>query len=374
MEPEKILDRAIAGQFLTAEEGLYLYEQVPLADLMAAAHLLRKKLVPGNEVGWIIDRNVNLTNVCISGCKFCNFSRKPGDPCSYVTSRDDYNLKIQELFALGGRQILLQGGMHPELTLDFYTALFRDLKKDWPELRLHALGPAEVVYLAKVEDMSYREVLGFLVEAGLDSLPGAGAEILSDRVRKLVSPGKCTAVEWLNVMREAHQMNLPTSATMMFGHLETMQERIEHLVKLREVQAACPPGNHGFITFIPWPFQDEDSVLARTMGVRNNTNSQDYLRIIAISRLMMPNILNIQASWLTVGAEVAQLCLHAGANDLGSVMIEENVVSAAGAHYTMNSSEMQQTILGAGFIPRYRNQKYQTEELPQAVVRITSIA
>jgi cyclic dehypoxanthinyl futalosine synthase len=249
--------------------------------------------------------------------------------------------------------------MNPDLGIDFYTELFRNLKRLYPSLKLHALGPPEVVYLARKEKMSFHDVLAKLVEAGLDSLPGAGAEILSDRVRRIVSPAKATTEEWLAVMREAHMINIPTSATMMYGHIETSAERIEHLIRLRDLQALRPINSYGFITFIPWPFQDEGTVLKNKLGISSCYNGPDYLRIIAISRIILNNIRNIQASILTVGREIGMLSLHAGANDLGSIMIEENVVSAAGANNRFNGEEMQSVIREAGFVPRRRNQKYE---------------
>jgi cyclic dehypoxanthinyl futalosine synthase len=254
--------------------------------------------------------------------------------------------------------------MHPKLGLDFYTDLFSELKNRYPFLKLHALGPPEVVFLAKKERKSFREILEKLVESGLDSLPGAGAEILSDRVRKTISPGKCNTQDWLDVMREAHKMNLVTSATMMFGHIETKKERLEHLIHLREVQREKPDGNHGFVTFVPWPFMDEGTVL-QSQGIRNTSNANDYLRLVAISRIMLNNVKNLQASWLTVGAATGQLCLHGGANDFGSIMMEENVVSAAGAKYKMNAEGIQQAIQDAGFVARYRNQAYVDEPIPR---------
>jgi cyclic dehypoxanthinyl futalosine synthase len=249
--------------------------------------------------------------------------------------------------------------MNPELSLNFYSGLFRKLKKLYPTLKLHALGPPEVVYLAKKERMSYFEVLSVLIDAGLDSLPGAGAEILSDRVRKIVSPAKATSEEWLEVMREAHKFNLPTSATMMYGHVETIRERIEHLISIRDLQAEKEENHYGFITFIPWPFQDEGTVLLQKYGVKSSYNGPDYIRIIAISRIILNNVRHIQASVLTVGKEIGILSLHSGANDLGSIMIEENVVSAAGANNRFNADEMQSIIKEAGFIPGRRNQKYE---------------
>lgn len=348
---------------LTLSEGMRIYEQVSTAELMLVANECRQKQVAGNKVGWIIDRNVNITNVCISGCRFCNFHCKINEEARYITTLDEYKIKIKELFAAGGKQLLMQGGMHPKLGLDFYTNLFSELKKSFPELKLHTLGPPEIVFLAKKERKSYREVLELLVNAGMDSLPGAGAEILSDRVRKTISPGKCKTQEWLDVMREAHRMNLVTSATMMFGHIETKTERLEHLISLRGVQSEKPGGNYGFVTFVPWPFMDEGTEL-RKQGTKNTSSANDYLRLIAISRIMLNNVKNIQASWLTVGAATGQLCLHGGANDFGSIMMEENVVSAAGASYKLNAQGIQQAIRDAGFEPRYRNQAYEDEPLP----------
>src|SRR5690606_26370195 len=235
-------------------------------------------------------------------------------------------------------------------------------------LRLHALGPPEVAHVCKLEGMSHYDVLKALQEAGLDSLPGAGAEILNDRVRRLISKGKCGGREWLDVMRAAHQLNLPTSATMMFGHIETIEERFEHLVWIREVQAEKPEGHHGFIAFIPWPFQDDGTLRNRLRGITNNVNGEEYIRMIALSRIMLPNIKNIQATWLAVGKRVAQLCLHAGANDFGSIMIEENVVSAAGAPHCFTANSIQNAIREAGFKPQLRTQKYEFRELPEGIV------
>jgi cyclic dehypoxanthinyl futalosine synthase len=346
-------------EFLTKEEGLHLYRNAPTSALMQVAFEIRQKLIPKGIVTWMIDRNVNITNVCISQCKFCNFCRVPGSPDAYITSPDDYKFKIEGLFELGGDQLLLQGGMHPHLGLDYYVDLFKSLKEQYPSLKLHALGPPEIHYLASKAGITYHEVLTTLVKAGLESLPGAGAEILSDRVRKIVSPAKCTTNEWLDVMREAHRINLPTSATMMFGHIETEEERIDHLVNLREVQSEKPEGSYGFIAFIPWPFQDENTVLKTKIGIANSVTPEDYIRMIAISRMMLPNIRNIQASWLTIGKQTAQITLHGGANDFGSIMIEEHVVSSAGANNAFDVKGIQQAIRDAGFIPQQRNQKYE---------------
>jgi cyclic dehypoxanthinyl futalosine synthase len=365
----EILKKALKLDSLTLEEGMFIYENTPLSVLMLIANECRQKQVPGNRVGWIIDRNVNITNVCISGCKFCNFHCKINEEAQYITTIEEYSKKAEELFAAGGRQMLLQGGMHPKLGLSFYTDLFSELKRRFPNLRLHTLGPPEVAFLARKERLTFRQILEKLVHAGMDSLPGAGAEILSDRVRKALSPGKCSVKEWLDVMREAHQMNLVTSATMMFGHIETKAERLQHLILLRQVQKEKPAGAHGFITFVPWPFMDEGTELLKN-GTKNTSSARDYLRLVAISRIMLNNIPNLQASWLTVGAATAQLCLYGGANDFGSIMMEENVVSSAGAKYKMDAAGIQQTILDAGFEPQYRNQAYAAEPLPEAVLLI----
>jgi cyclic dehypoxanthinyl futalosine synthase len=364
MNITEIFKKALDFGFLSAEEGIFLYNNAALTELMMVADELRKKQVPHGKVTWIIDRNMNTTNVCVANCKFCNFYRVPGHPESYITDIETYKKKIDETIRYGGEQLLLQGGHHPELGLSFYTTLFRQLKELYPNLKLHALGPPEVAHITKLEGSNHHDVLVALKEAGLDSLPGAGAEILNDRVRRLVSNGKCGAQEWLDVMHEAHKLNITTSATMMFGHVETLEERFEHLVKLREVQAKKPADAKGFLAFIPWTFQDVDTLLTKIRGVHNLTTPEEYIRMIALSRIMLPNVKNIQASWLTVGKQVAQMCLHAGANDFGSIMIEENVVSAAGAPHRFTSKSIQESIREAGFEPQLRNQQYEFREMP----------
>src|ERR1700712_1571170 len=364
MNSSLLLQKALQLENLTVEEGTFLFNNAALPELMLVADELRKKQVPYDKVTWIIDRNVNTTNVCIANCKFCNFYRIPGHAESYITDIETYKVKIDETIRYGGDQLLLQGGHHPDLGLSFYVNLFRQLKQLYPDVKLHALGPPEIAHITKLENSTHREVLMALKEAGHDSLPGAGAEILNDRVRRLVSKGKCGAQEWLDVMHEAHKLNITTSATMMFGHVETITERFEHLVKLREVQSRKPAEAKGFLAFIPWTFQDADTLLTRIRGVHNLTTPEEYIRMIAMSRIMLPNVKNIQASWLTVGKEVAQLCLHAGANDFGSIMIEENVVSAAGAPHRFTAKGIQDSIREAGFEPQMRNQKYEWRELP----------
>lgn len=367
MNSEHLLKKAMAFEFLSAQEGQFLFENCPTAELMWVANELRKIQKPDGLVTWQIDRNVNTTNACIANCKFCNFFRPPGHQEVYVTSIDEYKPKIEETIRYGGDQLLLQGGHHPDLGLDFYTDLFKQLKAMYPEIRLHALGPPEVAHICKLEGRSHLEVLKALKEVGMDSLPGAGAEILNDRVRRLISRGKCTGKEWLDVMRACHQLDITTSATMMFGHVETLEERFEHLVWIREVQDEKPEGTNGFLAFIPWPFMDDGTLLKRIRGIKNNVSGDEYLRMIAISRIMLPNIKNIQASWLTVGKETAQLCLHGGANDFGSIMIEENVVSAAGAPHRFTYKTIQEAIRQAGFEPQLRRQDYSFREIPEGI-------
>ncbi|HKR06071.1 MAG TPA: cyclic dehypoxanthinyl futalosine synthase [Bacteroidia bacterium] len=365
MTTDSLLNKALQFEFLSKEEGAFLFRNAATSELAFAANELRKIQKPGGKVTWIIDRNVNTTNVCIANCKFCNFYRIPGHPESYITTIDQYKQKIEETFRFGGDQLLLQGGHHPDLGLKFYTDLFRQLKALYPRLKLHSLGPPEVAHICKLEKMSHTDVLSELKSAGLDSLPGAGAEILNDRVRRMISKGKCTGKEWLDIMRAAHRLNITTSATMMFGHVETIEERMEHLVWIRKVQSEKPEDAKGFIAFIPWTFQDVDTLLAKIKGIHNHVTADEYIRMIAMSRIMLPNIKNIQASWLTVGKAAAQVCLHAGANDFGSIMIEENVVSAAGAPHRFTSEGIQEAIREAGFEPQLRTQQYEYRELPQ---------
>lgn len=369
MNIDDLLQRAINLDWLSPEEGVFLFEQATTAELIYVGNKLRQHQVPGNVVTWIIDRNSNTTNVCIANCKFCNFYRRPGHEESYITSIEEYKVKIDELFRYGGDQLLLQGGHHPDLGLQFYCDLFSELKSLYPNLKLHALGPPEIAHITKLEKSTHIEVLKTLKAAGLDSLPGAGAEILSDRVRRLISKGKCGGKEWLDVMRAAHQIHLTTSATMMFGHIETNLERMEHLADLRQVQSEKPADAKGFIAFIPWPFQDEDTILKRIKRARNTCTGDEYVRMIAMSRIMLPNIVNVQASWLTVGKEVGQMCLHAGANDFGSIMIEENVVSAAGANFRFTANGIQDAIREAGFKPQLRTQQYEYRDLPANMVQ-----
>ncbi|MDR3227202.1 MAG: CofH family radical SAM protein [Prevotellaceae bacterium] len=356
---DKIFRKAISLQPLSAEELLQLYKFTPTSELMFVANELRQIHVPGNGVSWQIDRNVNITNVCISGCKFCNFHCKPHEiEKSYTTTINEYCNKIEELIKLNGDQLLLQGGLHPKYGLSFYKNLFEELKKRYPHIKLHALGPPEIAHIARLEKKSYREILESLIDSGLDSLPGAGAEILCNRVRKQLSPAKPDSQAWFDVMREAHKLNLPTSATMVFGHIETLEERIEHLIKIRNLQDEKPQNVYGFLAFICWTMQMSGTKLGNET-CNKSVSTDEYIRTIAISRIALNNITNIQASWLTVGKNVAQIALHSGANDMGSIMIEENVVSSAGVTNKFDADGIKNAICEAGFTAWLRNQKYE---------------
>ena len=354
-----LLEKAINLDFLNHEEALFLYKNASLSKLLFTANQIREKLHPNNIVSYIIDRNINLTNICFSNCLFCYFCRNKNSDDAYVLSIKEYIEKIDVLKSLGGNQILLQGGMNPDLKLDFYLRLFKELKQIYPDLKLHALGPPEIAFIAKQEGISTKQCLELLINAGLDSLPGAGAEILSDRVRKIVSPAKASTEEWLKIMQEAHQLGLTSSATMMFGHLETLEERIEHFIKLRNVQEIKPKNSKGFISFTAWPVAGESTKLLKKFPKIKPITSTEFLKTLAMSRIILPNIPNIQVSWLTMGKEIAQLALHGGANDMSSIMIEENVVSQAGKNFKLGVKEMEETILQAGFIPKLRNQEYE---------------
>tara|TARA_B100001113_G_scaffold353286_1_gene357023 strand:+ start:237 stop:1394 length:1158 start_codon:yes stop_codon:yes gene_type:complete len=367
MNSRQLLKRALRQEFLSAEEGVFLFKETPTSELMFAANELRQALVPGDVVTWQIDRNVNTTNACNANCKFCNFFRHPKHEDVYITDLETYKSKIDETIKYGGDQLLLQGGHHPKLGLKFYTQLFRDLKSLYPNIKLHALGPPEIAHICKIGGYTHLEVLKELKKAGMDSMPGAGAEILSDRVRRWISKGKCSGQEWLDIMQVAHSIGLTTSATMMFGHIENIDERLDHLVRIREVQSKKPRNENGFLAFIAWPFMDDGTLLQRVKGINNNVTADEYLRMVAICRIMLPNIKNIQTSWLTVGAETAQLTLHGGANDMGSIMIEENVVSAAGAPHRFTAKSIQSCIKDAGFTPKLRNQLYEFRETPDMV-------
>ncbi len=358
MKSETIIEKALEGKELNVKEALFLYNKVPVAKLLSIANTIRFAKVPDKKVSWQIDRNINYTNVCISGCKFCNFhctlSQKE---FSYTTSIEEYKVKIDELFKEGGDQLLLQGGLHPHYGIEFYEDLFKELKKYNPSLKLNALGPPEIAHIARISKLSIKETLLRLTKAGLDSLPGAGAEILSQRVRKIISPNKPNEKLWVEVMECAHSLGIPTTATMVYGHIETLEERIEHLFILREIQNKKREGVPGFTAFIGWPMQMKGTRLGELYSIES-LSVIEHLKMIAISRIILYNIPHIQVSWLTIGKELAKVALHSGADDMGSIMIEENVVSSAGATNRINKESMQKTIIEAGFEPWLRNQDY----------------
>jgi len=348
---DEILKQAVSGERITEGQALALLTGAPLHALGETAHRLRLRKADPKIVTYVIDRNINYTNICIARCAFCAFSRDADDPDAYVNSyqpviRD----KIMQAAKLGATQILMQGGLHPTLQFEWYLNLLRAIKRDFPQVTLHSFSPPEVVHFSKLFKMSISDVLSALRESGLDSLPGGGAEILSDRVRRELSPRKCTADEWIEVMRQAHRLGMRTTATMMFGSIETPAERVEHLQRLRTLQDETG----GFTAFICWAYQPANTPLGG-----HASGGVDYLRTLATARIYLDNIANFQASWVTMGAKVGQLALVFGANDLGGTMLEENVVAAAGAHYEMSVAEMEYLIRDAGFTPRQRTTQYE---------------
>jgi cyclic dehypoxanthinyl futalosine synthase len=360
----RIADRVRAGERIGSDEAVELYRDAPLSLLGGLADGIRARKHPEHLVTYIIDRNVNYTNVCVARCSFCAFYRPVGASDGYVLGFDEIFRKIDETIEVGGEQMLLQGGHNPDLPLEWYEDLFRAIKQRYPRFRLHALSPPEVVHLTRLSKLPAREVVRRLIAAGLDSIPGGGAEILVDRVRKLLNcHNKATADEWLGVMREAHLAGLRTTATMMFGTVETLEERIEHLVRLRALQDET----HGFTAFIAWSYQPDHTELA---GVE--ATGIEYLRTLATARIVLDNFDNLQASWVTQGGKVGQLSLAFGANDMGSVMIEENVVRAAGASYCMDEIEIVRNIENAGFVPKRRNMHY--DVLGDPIFRERSVA
>ena len=351
MQIDLIADKVLAGGRVSADEALALYRHAPTHLLGRLADTIRVRKHPDRIVTYIIDRNVNYTNVCVARCNFCAFYRPVGSPEGYVLGFEEIFRKIDETIALGGGQLLLQGGHNPDLPLEWYVDLFTAVKARYPEFKLHALSPPEVIHLTRMSRLSIPEVIERLVAAGLDSIPGGGAEILVDRVRKVLNCyNKATADEWLDVMRQAHRAGLRTTATMMYGHVETAEERLEHMFRLRELQDEMG----GFTAFITWSYQPEHTELG---GVE--ATGIEYLRTLAIARIVLDNFDNLQASWVTQGGKVGQLSLAYGANDMGSVMIEENVVRAAGAEYCMDEIEIVRNVENAGFTPKRRNMHYE---------------
>lgn len=343
--------RIAAGARLSDEEALALLRSADLLTLGELADARRQVAVPGRRVTYIVDRNINYTNVCVSGCRFCAFYRSPGSPDAYVLSTEEIVRKARETVDMGGTGVMLQGGLHPDLDVTYFENLFRTLKREVPDLDIHSLSPPEIVFMARLGHLHVRAVLERLRDAGLDSLPGGGAEILVDRVRREVAPGKATADEWVEVMRQAHLLGMGTTATMMFGSVETLEDRVEHLRRVRELQDETG----GFRAFIPWTFQETNTAL-EGRGLR--ATGVDYLAMLAVSRLYLDNVTNIQASWVTQGLKVGQVALRFGANDLGSTMIEENVVRSAGVSFTAGREDLERVIRAAGFEPVQRRSDY----------------
>ena len=348
---DRIIDEFLVGSRLSDDQFLQLYSEADLYQLGYLADELRKKKHPEKVVTYVIDRNINYTDICISACKFCAFYKQPASGEGYLLSREELKQKIDETLALGGTQILLQGGLHPDLRLDYYVDLVSFIKSCG--INVHGFSPPEIHHFSTISGLTVKEVLDRLIAAGLDSIPGGGAEILTDRVRKLVAPKKCSADQWLEVMEQAHDKGLRTTATMMFGHIETVEERVEHLRRLRSLQDRTG----GFTAFIPWPFQPDNTTLFDE-GSSFKTSGWEYLRMLALARIYLDNFDNIQASWVTQGPKIAQLSLHFGANDFGSTMIEENVVAAAGVSFSLSEKEICRLVADAGFTPQQRLMDY----------------
>ncbi|MDR2549256.1 MAG: dehypoxanthine futalosine cyclase [Desulfobulbus sp.] len=348
---QTIIAKIESGQRIDGEEFLCLAQQASLHQLGFLAHAIRMRLHPEPLVTYVIDRNINYTDVCISACKFCAFFKAPEEGGGGVLTKAELAQKIAETQALGGTQILLQGGLHPDLPLEFYEDMLRFMKATG--IHIHGFSPPEIVHFSRISGCSVTTVIKRLMAAGLDSIPGGGAEILSNRVRRELAPNKCDADQWIEVMATAHDLGLRTTATMMFGHIETMAERLEHLQRVRDLQDKT----NGFTAFIPWPFQPDHTPLAAARAI-DKTTAISYLRILALSRIFLDNVPNIQASWVTQGPKIAQLSLFFGANDFGSTMIEENVVAAAGVRFRLSEEEIRRLVTDAGFTPRQRLMDY----------------
>jgi cyclic dehypoxanthinyl futalosine synthase len=349
-----VLDKALSGERISDDEARTLLESRELVRIGRVAHELRCRRTPADRVTFIVDRNLNYTNICYTDCNFCAFYRRPGDRREgYTLPRPVIYKKIEETLALGGTALLMQGGHNPELGIDWYEDLFRSIKARYP-IHLHALSPSEVQHIARKAKLTPSETLSRLRDAGLDSLPGGGAEILADRVRTIISPIKTTSDEWLGIMRAAHRLGMSTTATMMWGHVETLDERVEHLRRIRELQDEM----HGFRAFISWTFQPDNTELAQQ--VTWYPTSFDYLLMQAVSRIYLDNVDHIQSSWVTQGIKIGQVALFYGADDMGSIMIEENVVSAAGTTHRAGVDDFLHTIRNAGFRPSQRDTLYRT--------------
>ncbi len=342
------LPRALAGARLPAREARALFD-APLAALGAAADAVCRRLHPEPVRSFVIDRNINSTNICLSGCRFCAFFRPPGHPEGYLLSREEILTKVSEAAAVGATQIMLQGGLHPDLPLTWFEDTFRAIKAHFPQVTLHSLTAPEVAHLARLSGLSLADTVARLHAAGLDSLPGGGAEILCDEVRAVISPRKGPVEEWFAVMREVHRQGMRATATMVFGHIETLEHRVAHLLRIRDFQEETGL----FTAFIPWTFQPANTDLGGAA-----VGAADYLRTLAIARLVLDNVPNLQASWVTQGAKIAQLSLAFGANDLGSTMLEENVVRAAGVTFRLSAAELADLIRRAGYTPAVRDTDY----------------
>ena len=351
---EKILEKALDGERISPEEAVLLFETTDMLLLGNIASRISRKKLRERVVTYIVDRNINYTNICITDCAFCAFYRKEGDEEAYVHPFETIAGKIEETIALGGRQILLQGGHNINLKIDYFEDLFRRIKERF-NIHLHALSPPEIVHTAKISKLTIADTIGRLSKSGLDSIPGGGAEILVDHIRQKISPHKCSAREWLDVMDCAHTMNIPTTATMMFGHVETVEDRVEHLRRIRDQQDKTG----GFTAFIPWPFQPGHTELSLDLGISSQITGLDYLKTLAISRIFLDNFDNLQSSWVTQGPKIGQMALYYGANDLGSTMLEENVVRAAGTVHCLNEEDIRRIITDSGFEPQRRNMRYE---------------
>jgi cyclic dehypoxanthinyl futalosine synthase len=355
---DAVYDKAYAGERLSADDALLLLREGDLLTLGSLATAVRDRkhpILPGHDrriVTYVVDRNVNYSNVCVTYCSFCAFYREPGHPEGYVQTYEEIGARLEELAAQDGRQVLLQGGHHPDLPIEWYEGLLRFIRERFPKINVHGFSPPEITHFAETFSMPVADVIARFKAAGLGSIPGGGGEILVDRVRNLISPLKANTQQWLGVMREAHRQGLPTSGTMMYGHVETLAERVEHLGRLRDLQDET----HGFTAFICWPFQRAHG-LARK--VRHESNAHEHLKMLAVSRLFLDNFDNVQTSWVTQGPKVGQLALEFGCNDMGGTMMEENVVSAAGTTYRVPPDEMDRLILDAGYEPRRRTTRYE---------------
>ena len=346
---EGVAKKVLGGERLSREEGVALLRDADLLELGMLADAVRQRLHPEGVVTYIIDRNINYTNVCTAQCAFCAFYRDLPSKEGYLLSKEQLAQKIEETLARGGNQILLQGGLHPDLGIEFYEELFRWMKSTYP-IWIHGLSPAEIKHIDRVSSLTTEQTLRRLIAAGLDSIPGGGAEVLSDRVRQIIGIAKGSTADWLDVMETAHRLGLRTTATMMFGHVETLEERIDHLLHLRDLQDRTG----GFTAFIAWTFQPTNTAMAG-----DELTSFQYLRTLAVARVMLDNFPSVQASWVTQGGKVGQVSLRFGANDFGSLMIEENVVSAAGAHFRLTEAEIARNIQDAGFVPKRRTMHYE---------------